>query len=343
MGRDSQIPLSDVMLFTPIVEGVPVHQAKGRDAKMGLQSDVNFSVDRAAILNSDRRKQNHRGEILNPLYAEQDASPASMNPDKGLGGLGNQFDLGVHAGADKEKRGFLVEQPLEQSDEFPADAKIAPCSDICDPIAFRKPNRDHKVSEEAPLVATLKLASSPIAPPGDAHGEVAVMALSSSDEASIVCKFDAPAVDVVPSKNGSSICRDEVDHDCWLLVDSQAPLDDTMSSIDVLHSPIADIEDLDLMVPPSDGVNWELAPDSPTDLDHTPSSITPLLSKYSLDVPIFERPSTSSLNDSHVRAQQKPQRKKNLHPANLCDPAAMKVDLSSGRFGAAFAVLLAWG
>ncbi|GMH11615.1 hypothetical protein Nepgr_013456 [Nepenthes gracilis] len=88
--------------------------------------------------------------------------------------------------------------------------------------------------------AAPKLASSPIASPGDAHGEVAVKALSSSDVV-----HDAPDVEVVltnkaPSTNGSSnrgVVKGLV---CRLLENSQTPLDDAVSSFDVLPTPVAD-------------------------------------------------------------------------------------------------------
>ncbi|GMH02067.1 hypothetical protein Nepgr_003906 [Nepenthes gracilis] len=111
--------------------------------------------------------------------------------------------------------------------------KMSPCSDICHPIVFRKPYLSLMDSMEA-LVATVpKLAPSPLAPPGGAHGKVVVNPLSNFDVVS-VCHYDAPAEDVAPSTNGScnrGVVKDPV------LVDSQTPLNDAMSSLDVLPIP----------------------------------------------------------------------------------------------------------
>ncbi|GMH14542.1 hypothetical protein Nepgr_016383 [Nepenthes gracilis] len=71
-------------------------------------------------------------------------------------------------------------------------------------------------------------------PPGDAQGEVAFRALSSSGEVSIACLNDATlAEDVVLTKTISSGSRAGEDHDCRLVVDSQAPLSDAVSLFDV--------------------------------------------------------------------------------------------------------------
>ncbi|GMH29452.1 hypothetical protein Nepgr_031295 [Nepenthes gracilis] len=204
--------------------------------------------------------------------------------------------------------------------------KMAPCSDICHPFVFRKSIRGQKVSVEAPMDAAPKLASSPIAPPGDAHGEVAVKALSSSDVV-----HDAPAVEVVLTNNGSSIHREEVDLDCWPLVDSQAPLEDAESSIDVVPNPGTKIEDHDSLVPSSKGEISELAPASPVDLDHTPSSITRLYSKYSQDVSNIEGLVTTSPFGSQDRAQKKSRRKKKS--------ASSKTKLPCGWFGRPISIL----
>ncbi|GMH16934.1 hypothetical protein Nepgr_018775 [Nepenthes gracilis] len=64
----------------------------------------------------------------------------------------------------------------------------------------------------------------------------------------------------------------------------EAPIDDVLSSIDILQKPSADIKNHDLMVPLSDGKISEMVPASAIDPDHTPGSITHLSSKYSLEV-----------------------------------------------------------
>ncbi|GMH02092.1 hypothetical protein Nepgr_003931 [Nepenthes gracilis] len=145
----------------------------------------------------------------------------------------------VLTGRASVKSGFATEQPIDQSDEQPSDAspfkpldkapilkvvrfapeilsakasscashrkRMAPCSDICHPILSRRSNLGHKASEVAPVDVALYLASPPFSPPTDAHGEETVKDLSSSVDVSIVCQYEAPAVEVVPIKNGSSI------------------------------------------------------------------------------------------------------------------------------------------
>ncbi|GMH16163.1 hypothetical protein Nepgr_018004 [Nepenthes gracilis] len=217
-----------------------------------------------------------------------------------------------------KKCGFTAEQPIDQSDEQPSDAypfklldkapiltvvrfapeilsaeapscashrrKMAPCSDICHPILFCISNLGHKASEDAPVDAAPNLAPPPFAPPRDAHGEESVKDLSSSVDVSIVCQYEAPAVEVVP-------------------------LDDALASIDILPKSGAEIENHDLMVPPSDG-KFLMEPASAIDLDHTPSSVTRLLSKYSLDVSNTGEPITTSSNGSHDWDHQKSRSRK---------------------------------
>ncbi|GMH25398.1 hypothetical protein Nepgr_027241 [Nepenthes gracilis] len=92
--------------------------------------------------------------------------------------------------------------------------KIAPCSDIHHPIVFRRSNLGLKDSMVDPVDAVPKVASSPLAPP-----------------------VDTPADDVAPSTYGSSnrgVAKGLV---CRLLVDSQTPLDDAVSSIVALPIP----------------------------------------------------------------------------------------------------------
>ncbi|GMH02094.1 hypothetical protein Nepgr_003933 [Nepenthes gracilis] len=89
-----------------------------------------------------------------------------------------------------------------------------------------------------------------------------------------------------------------------------APLDDVLASIDILPKPDAEIVNHDLMVPPSDGKISMMKPMSAIDPDHTPSSITRLSSKYSLDVSNIGEPITTSSNGGHDRDQQKSRSRK---------------------------------
>ncbi|GMH03394.1 hypothetical protein Nepgr_005233 [Nepenthes gracilis] len=82
-----------------------------------------------------------------------------------------------------------------------------------------------------------------------------------------------------------------------------APLDDALSSTDILHNPGADIENNDLSFPPSDGMTSEMVPASVIDPDHTPSSISRISKKYSLVASNFGEPFSSSSNGSLDRAK----------------------------------------
>ncbi|GMH04805.1 hypothetical protein Nepgr_006645 [Nepenthes gracilis] len=201
---------------------------------------------------------------------------------------------------------FAPEILLAEAPSYaPRCRKMASCSDICHPIMFRSSNLGNKASKDAPVDDGPILASSPLAPPRVALGEVADKALSSYDDVSIVYQFETPVVEVILTKNGSSFRGDEEGLDCRLLVDSQAPLDDVLSLIDFLPKPGAELENHDLMVPSSDGKISKMVPTSAIDLDHTPSSITRLSSKYSLDVSNIVEPISTSTNGIHDRAKQK--------------------------------------
>ncbi|GMH21320.1 hypothetical protein Nepgr_023162 [Nepenthes gracilis] len=109
---------------------------------------------------------------------------------------------------------------------------LAPCSDICHLIKFRRSNLVNLAPEGGPVDDGPKLASSPFAPPREALGVV--------------------------------------------------PLDDPLSSIDILPNPGADIENHDLSIPPSDGMTSKMEPTSVINPDLTPSPISRILKKYSL-------------------------------------------------------------
>ncbi|GMH09741.1 hypothetical protein Nepgr_011582 [Nepenthes gracilis] len=147
-------------------------------------------------------------------------------------------------------------------------------------------------------------------PPGDVHEEEAFKALSSSGGVSFVCLTAAiPVEEEVFTKNGSTSSREGEDHDNKLVVDSQAPLSDAVTSFDDRTSSGAEIEDHDSIVPPSDEAVSKMAPAPVVDLDQTPSSITCLLSKYSLDIsniggPITISPRGSLADVSQDRAQE---------------------------------------
>ncbi|GMH22174.1 hypothetical protein Nepgr_024017 [Nepenthes gracilis] len=83
----------------------------------------------------------------------------------------------------------------------------------------------------------------------------------------------------------------------------EAPLDDALSSIDILPNPGADIENHDLSFPPSDGKTSEMVPASAIDPDHTPSPISHISKKYSLVASNFGEPISSSSNGSLDRAK----------------------------------------
>ncbi|GMH14579.1 hypothetical protein Nepgr_016420 [Nepenthes gracilis] len=101
---------------------------------------------------------------------------------------------------------------------------LAPCSDICHLIKFRRSNLGNLASDGVPVVGGPKLAAPPFAPPRETLGVV--------------------------------------------------PLDDALSSIDILPYPGADIENHDLSIPPSDGMTSEMELASAIDPDLMPSPIS---------------------------------------------------------------------
>ncbi|GMH16931.1 hypothetical protein Nepgr_018772 [Nepenthes gracilis] len=83
------------------------------------------------------------------------------------------------------------------------------------------------------------------------------------------------------------------------------PLDDALSSIDILPNLGADIENHDLSIPPSDGMTLEMEPASVIDPDLTPSPISRISKKYSLVASNFGEPVSSSSIGSFERAKKK--------------------------------------
>ncbi|GMH03516.1 hypothetical protein Nepgr_005355 [Nepenthes gracilis] len=76
------------------------------------------------------------------------------------------------------------------------------------------------------------------------------------------------------------------------------PLDDALSSIDILPYPGADIENQDLSIPPSDGMTLELEPASTIDPNLMPSPISHISKKYFPVASNFGEPFSSSSNGS---------------------------------------------
>ncbi|GMH29019.1 hypothetical protein Nepgr_030862 [Nepenthes gracilis] len=85
----------------------------------------------------------------------------------------------------------------------------------------------------------------------------------------------------------------------------EAPLDDALSSNDILPNPGADIENHDLLTPCSDGKTSVMVPTYAIDPDHMPSPITCISKKYSLDVSNNGEPISSSSNGSLEREKKK--------------------------------------
>ncbi|GMH19849.1 hypothetical protein Nepgr_021690 [Nepenthes gracilis] len=83
-----------------------------------------------------------------------------------------------------------------------------------------------------------------------------------------------------------------------------APCSDICHPIKFRRSNL-DIENHDLLIPPSDGKTSEMVPASAIDPDHTPSPITHLSKKYSLDASIFGELISSCSNGSLEWAKKK--------------------------------------
>ncbi|GMH17760.1 hypothetical protein Nepgr_019601 [Nepenthes gracilis] len=125
----------------------------------------------------------------------------------------------------------------------------------------------------------------------------------------IECSLFRVVEEEVFTKNGSTSSIEGEDHDSRLMVDSQAPLSNAMTLFDDRTSSGAEIKDHDSIVPPSDEAVLKMAPAPVVDLDQTPSSITRLSSKYSLDDsniggPIIISPRGSLADVSQDRAQE---------------------------------------